>query len=260
MIILNEKEWVEEAMQNSDLGSKPFYTLSRVCRYYMDRGYDLDNSRAKTEGFLIQCDPRASMVLWNNCIENAVKNALKHPLIQIESITISKTEMDKISQLNGIQMKKLAFTLLCIAKYWNMVNADNNNWVNSKDSEIMRIANVSATISKQNDMYHKLYELGLVRFSKKVDSLNTCVTFIDSGEPFIYVSDFRNLGYQYMKAIGTDVFECQNCGIVMSNRLKSKYTTRKYCPDCAFAIKLKKDAEFSARAREKKKMKDACTS
>jgi len=38
-IILKENEWAEKMIQDRSLGKKPYQTLYRVARYYLDSGY-----------------------------------------------------------------------------------------------------------------------------------------------------------------------------------------------------------------------------
>ena len=249
MINLNERIWVESMLDSLDLGNKPVYTLSRVCRYYMDKGYSDNEARCMVEGFLLQCDPRASVVLWNNTLDIAQRIAKKNPLIEIDSINVSGSELERIKALDGKQIQRLAFTLLCLSKYWNDVNQKNNNWVNTKDSEIMKLANIKTSSKRQDDMFRTLRDSGYIKFAKKIDSLNTCVVFADNDEPVLRIDDFRNLGFQYIKATGGEVFECENCGLVMKSEEKKRGRNKMYCQECAIKINIQKTLGRMARYR-----------
>ena len=90
------------------------------------------------------------------------------------------------------------------------------------------MANINTSIKRQSLMYYNLNENGMVQFSKKVDNTNVRVCFISPGDTAMVVTDFRNLGYQYLRHHGEPYFECQNCGITV----KSENTTgrkQKYC-------------------------------
>ena len=39
MIILNEKEWAENAIQERVVGKRPTETLYRIAKYYFEEGY-----------------------------------------------------------------------------------------------------------------------------------------------------------------------------------------------------------------------------
>lgn len=234
-VVLNEHDWARECIETRNLGKKPFETLSRVAKYYLDKDYGKKEARKATEQFLLQCEPTASLPKWADTIELALNRALKYDAIQIDSIEITEPEMAKIDALEGKQIRRLAFTLLCLAKYWNLVNPNCDSWVNNKDSEIMRMANINTSIKRQSLMYYNLNELDMIQFSRRVDNTNVRVCFIEDGDPVMTVTDFRNLGYQYLKYHGEPYFECANCGLVIKQNTTAGRKL-KYCRDCAAEV------------------------
>lgn len=254
-IVLNEHYYAEQAIQTRSLGKKPSETLSRVARYYID---SCDSStkrtiRSKLDLFLLQCDSTASIPKWSKMLDFATDWAFKHEAIQINSIIITKPEMDKIDSLDGKQIRRLAFVLLCLSKYWNIVNSQNDNWVNSKDNEIMAFANINTSIRRQCAMYATLRDTGLIQFSKKVDNTNVRVCFAEDGDIAMTITDLRNLGYQYLKYHGEPYFECSNCGIttkITNPENKNSSWKQKYCRDCAVEIKTKQNVNSVMRHRK----------
>lgn len=251
-IVLNEHYYAEQAIQTRSLGKKPSETLSRVARYYID---SCDSStkktiRSKLDLFLLQCDSTASIPKWSKMLDFATDWAFKHEAIQIDSIVITKPEMDKIDSLDGKQIRRLAFVLLCLSKYWNIVNSQNDNWVNSKDNEIMAFANINTSIRRQCAMYATLRDAGLIQFSKKVDNTNVRVCFAEDGEVEMTITDLRNLGYQYLKYHGEPYFECTNCGITVKIDEPTKGRKQKYCKECAVEIKTKQNVNAVMRHRK----------
>ena len=261
-IILNEYEWAEKAIRDHDLGSKPLETLSRVARYYHENQCSKKEIRDKLEAFLLQCDPRASTVKWSGSLDWAMRRVGKYPLIQMDSVDITTPELERIEKLGGKQIRRLAFTLLCVGKYWDNVSEKNNHWVNSEDREIIRMANISTSIRRQCAMYKDLLDFGLIRFSKKVDNLNVQLLFITPGEVAMRIRDFRNLGYQYMRQYESGYYECESCGItakvpeksgksVVTQRTPQRGGQWKYCPDCAAKIRALQNVEAMRRRRAK---------
>ena len=239
-IVLNEHEWAEEMIASRSLGKKPYETLSRVAKYYLDKNYSKKDTRALLDSFLVQCDPTVSLPRWSDTLDYAVAKALKYDAIKIDCINISAPEMKKIKNLKGRQLQRIAFTLLCLSKYWRAVNPDSDGWVNNKDSEIMRMANVNTSIKRQSLMYHTLHEEGFIRFSKKIDNTNVKVCFEEEGDICLSITDFRNLGYQYLKYNGDpNYFECENCGITEKIRNPKNGRRKKYCSECAVEIATK---------------------
>lgn len=236
--ILNEHEWARDMIESRSLGKKSFETLSRVARYYMDEGYKRDEARRLLELFLLQCRPDASSALWMDTLDKAVSYAEKHKAIMIDRIIVTKPEMDAIAGLDGVQARRLAFTLLCLAKYYDAINPRANHWVCAEDSDIMAMANIITSMRRQCAMYKQLREAGMIAFSRRVDNTNVCVLFVSNGEPAIEIDDMRNLGNQYLFAVGVPgFFRCSDCGIIAKNasgRLdrETRGRIRQRCDDC----------------------------
>lgn len=251
-IVLNEHEWAEEMISSRSLGKKPFETLYRVSRYYIDNGIPKNEVRKMLDVFLIQCEPTASIPKWADTLDAALSRAVRYEAVSIKSIDITKAEMNKIDSLDGKQIRRLAFTLLCLAKYWDIVGKTSEHWVNSKDSDIMRMANINTSIKRQSLMYYNLNAAGMIQFSKKVDNTNVKVCFMAPGEVVMSITDFRNLGYQYLKYHGEPYFECCNCGITTKYdkpNNKNSLWKQKYCKACAVEIATQQNVNSVMRLR-----------
>ena len=249
MIVLNENEWAEEMIKAQSLGDNPFETICRVARYYIDEGYDTGRTKSKVEIFLQQCDPNISIPKWDATIDMAIKRASKRPAVNIDSIPVFKEELDVINSIDGKPIKRLAFTLLCLAKYWSIVNDNNTNWVNTSDIDIKKMANIRTSISRESDMYRRLRELGLIAFSKKVNNLNVRVLFCGGTEEVMSITDFRNLGNQYLMYCGEPYYKCQNCGIVTKLKYTGGGSRPKYCSECAYKLKIQLTVNSVMRRR-----------
>jgi len=249
-IVLNEYEWAENAIADKELGKKPFETLSRIAKYYTYKGFSKKEVRAKLDEFLLSVDPNISLVTWSGTLDNAAKYATKYQLIMIDDIEITKNEMQTIDAIDGKQLRRLAFTLLCLAKYFYAVSPKTDYWVSTPDNEIMNMANINTSIKRQSAMFNQLHELGLIRFSKKIDNLSVQVLFIKDGETAIRIDDFRNLGYQYLMYHGKEYYKCQNCGLTTHDDRETKTgPKRKYCRECAYKIYLQQTINSVMRIR-----------
>lgn len=253
-IVLNEYEWAKKMLDNHDFGKKPIETLNRVSKYYYANQYTKKEVRELLDNFVIQCDPSASLVHWSDALDRVAKNAMKYPIIQLSGVDITTKELEKIQTLTGTQIRRLAFTLLCVAKYWNLTSPNNNGWVNTSDKEIMQMANIKTSVKRQSVMFSELRDNGFIRFSKKIDNLNVQVTFMQDGDVAIHIQDFRNLGYQYLKYYGGCYFECENCGITVKMCDSYRGRPQKYCPNCAIEIKTKQNVNSVMRHRSKCKI------
>lgn len=248
-IVLNEYEWAERMIDNNEIGKKPIETLSRVAKYYYANHYSKKEIRKLLDTFLAKCDPTTSLVHWSDTLDKVAKGADKYPLIRLDGVSITKGELEKINALSGKQIRRLAFTLLCVAKYWDAISPTNNHWVNSPDKEIMQMANISTSIKRQSMMFGVLRDAGMIRFSKKIDNLNVQVTFIEDGDTVLYIQDFRNIGYQYLKYMGEPYFDCVNCGITVKIQEPARGRRQKYCSNCAVELHTKQKVESVMRRR-----------
>lgn len=254
-IVLNEHHSAEESIRSNSLGRKPSETLYRVARYYIDNAgcpYTKKDIRNKLDLFVLQCDPSISIPKWEGLLDFITDKAFKREAILIDSIAITEPEMRKINNLEGKQLKRLAFTLLCLAKYWNIVNKKNDCWVNNKDNEIMAFANINTSVRRQCGMYAALREAGLVQFSKKIDNTNVKVCFMEDGDIVLKITDLRNLGYQFLKYCGEPYFECLNCGITVKETEPHKGRKQKYCKECAIEVSTKQRVNSIMRRKSDK--------
>lgn len=252
-IVLNEYEWAEQMINNHELGKKPIETLSRVAKYYYANKYSKKDVRKLLDTFLTQCDPSVSLIHWSDTLDRVAKSVDKFPIICLDGICITQKELEKIETLGGKQVKRLAFTLLCVAKYWDAVSNSNNHWVNSSDKEIMQMANINTSVKRQSMMFGELRDVGFIRFSKKIDNLNVQVTFMEDGETAMFIQDFRNIGYQFLKHYGEPYFDCVNCGITVKIQEPSRGRRQKYCPSCAVELHTKQKVESVMRRRNSSK-------
>lgn len=183
------------------------------------------------ESFMLVSYPNFNPVKWQETIERQVKKAKKYSLIEIGFIPITKNELDTIKSIKNKPQERLAFTLLCLAKFGNAVNPQNNDWTNREDKEIFRMANTQVSVKKQSAMMNSLRNKGLIQYSRIVDNLNTNVLFIDNeSEVVLEIEDFRNLGYEYVLYCGEKFFKCENCGVLVRQNEKNN---KKLCNECS---------------------------
>lgn len=247
-IILNELEWTKKAMAENDLGQNAAETLGRVAKYYAMLGYKKADIRKEVEAFFLRCKPYASVVCWSDTIESAVKYGMKHQFIMIDRVVVTKPEMEKIKAVKGVQAQRLAFTLLCIAKFTMLVEPKTDGWVNT-ERDIMKMANINTSYKRQNLLYGQLLDEGMLQASKRITNLNVRVLYMEDGEAELAITDYRNLGNQYMKYLGKPYFVCKNCGQTVKIPANANPWSMKYCPDCAAQVKIKKSVDSVMRRR-----------
>ncbi|MDR2357882.1 MAG: hypothetical protein LBD92_07370 [Oscillospiraceae bacterium] len=232
-MLVDERETALRAMEDGELGVHATKTLSAVAKYCRAEGYD----RRAIEDTLLGLLTRRN---WNNPADRqsyARKIAAasdKYGLVRIDSIQMTENEMDACGRLKGVQIQRLMFTLLFLAKYGNAVNPKNNDWVNRDDGEIFSLANIKTGETRKSLMLNNLYGQGLIRFSDAITNLNINVLCVDHSpnadeNAAFTVSDIRNIGAQYMLYAGEPYMRCRACGLV----IRRTGSRQMYCKDCA---------------------------
>lgn len=239
-IVLDEIKRAEEILKHGEIGSKPTATLFLLAKYYRHKeNLTRKQTFEKLDDFM-QCHyPNYSSALWEDKIEQISKKAEKYLLHEISSISITQKELDQIMALKNLKYEKLLFSMLCSAKFYNEVSEKNNNWVNSGIPELFKTAGV--TVKHKNDKFlylNDLHETGLISFSARNDNLNIKINFIDATAiPVLEISDFRELGYEYLHYLGKGIFiRCTECSRLVLKKSKKDFST-KYCKECAKAKK-----------------------
>lgn len=246
-IILNEREYAEKCLELNSLGYIPYETLTIISRYYSDLGFNQQEIEKQLEYFLIKSVPNINVTKWQNLIDNRAKNAHKHHLVEIDKIIITKHEMSLISKLEKDTLKRLMFTLLCVAKYGNAKNKNNNSWTNREDKEIFRLANITTSLKQQSLLINQLKNIGYIKYCKVIDNLNLNVQIVDNNtsekDIALAITDFRNLGYQCMNYYNNRYTHCKNCGLI----IPKKSNRQKYCVECAVEINREKSCDRKRR-------------
>ena len=165
-----------------------------------------------------------------------------------EYIPIYENELKVIESLPNDRQKKLMFTFFALARYMNC-----DGWINKKTSkgisEAFKLANVTLTSDKRNELLHELYSNGYISLGKKVDNLNIKVQLDDSGEVVYKIKEFNNIGNQYIGNFKKGYKQCKCCG----KKIKIQGTNHKYCQKCSKEIESENNIKRIKKCRETKK-------
>lgn len=210
--------------------SKTGLLLPMLARYYCHAlGYEEKKIKEKLNEFMTFHYPRYNPVDWSLRIEKYSSRASKYPLCQCEGIWITENELNTIESLQNKVMERLAFTLLCLAKFRNFKNENNHSWVTDSDSEIYKLACITTSAFDKDIRFNQLRDLGLIEFAKKVDNLSIHVLYTDDKSPRkLFINDFRKLGYEWRLYKGEEYIRCAGCKILV----RKTSLNRKYCKDC----------------------------
>lgn len=173
--------------------------------------------------------PNYKPVDWATTLERYANKAGKYPLCECKGVWVTENELKTISEIDDKVLERLAFTLLCLAKFRNFRNPNNHNWVNYSNGEIYSMACINTTAFDKDIKFNKLREFGLIEYAKKIDNLNIQILYTDDeSDKKLFVSDFRKLGNEWRLYKGEKYIRCTDCGIL----IKKTSNRRKYCKDC----------------------------
>lgn len=246
--ILNEKEYVENALASGDYADDIYKTLVLLAQYYYQYcGYRKVKITNLLLDFLVKnYAPYAhNKRQWAATCEKIARKTGGKTLLEISGVWVTASELETIAKIANKTLARLAFTMLCIAKLNNAKNTKNNNWVNLDSKDIFSAARVTGSRTQRDLKIADLLDLGLIELPKNNSKLNIRVAFLDDdSEKKIFVSDFRELGNLYRAEIEKNekFRKCNTCG---------KYSKYGLCGDCQKQQKAKEiEAEYIANTNE----------
>jgi hypothetical protein len=248
-LILNEVKYVKNLLDKGEVGRKPSSTLFLLAKYYYHQeNLNKNEIERKLDEFMSKNYPNYNKVFWENIIESISKKANKYKLNEIDEIAITKKEIEIIGTVEDARLERFLFTMLCYAKAYNMIYEKNDGWINTDISLIYNTARLRS--KRSDDKFHLVNQLlklshggiPMISISKKNTNRNIKVNFIDlEGEVTLYISDLRELGYEYMMYKGEGKFvRCVCCGIL----IRKKSNRSKYCSGCAKNIKNEQNKSY----------------
>jgi hypothetical protein len=248
-IILNEKKYAENALQNGEVDKYPTTTLRVIIKYLFRKNMSEEQIYGLIDDFIKKHLKDYNDVSRQKKIDDLISQVRNDEsnLLEIEQINITEKELDIIRNLNEIKLEKLAFVLLVYSKIYNIKNNNNTYWINSSTRDIFSDCKIAIVKKKQELLIHELINLGLVEISHIVDNTSIKIRFADENSSVgIVITDFRDFVYYYLKWRGEKIGECDEC----DRLFKANRNIHKYCKDCAKNIEKK---NWKHRKRKQRK-------
>lgn len=233
-LIMDEKKYAENVLNSDGYGDNTSRTTIILAKYFKSLGHSDKEIQAELEQTLSERVPRSTPQSRKMWIKKAIDVAKKYPLLEIDQVTITKPEMAKIEaihseKLKDYRVKRLAFTLVSLAKF-NLARGGQDGWVNLEWKYIFKIADLrGVTVEKQNQSIRELHKSGLIMVSPKIDSQSLQVLFLQDGEPAVIVDDINEAGAIYQQHMGRRYVKCQECG----KRVPVTNGRTQRCSECA---------------------------
>lgn len=237
--IFNEKEYIESIITSKQVDlSNPVNTIRKLARYnYYVNNYSKSKNYNAIVEYMSENFKDFSEITYQKSIDGCIRDVDKTPFRSIKCVQITKRELDKISNLDDIKKQKLAFVLLCTAKYRDQYNPDNCHKTDISATDLYKMARVVLPRDQRNIYLHFLIQDGLIEQHNNSKTKNKKLLFVseDSNDKVVLKLkevDFKELAYAYMfwKNNGEGFTKCQRCGKTIK---QSKTKPRKYCEECA---------------------------
>lgn len=244
-IILNEYEILNDALEKRIIRDKDTDTISVLARYYFSKNMNTENVYKLIEDFMENNSPTYDSEISSDYIRGFIEhihNSQRYNLINIQAITISETEWERIISLNNKKAEKLAFVMLVYQKITEIRKPKSNGWINVEVSDILLEAGFKSqkeNIKEFNSLYVNNY-IGLKTLG--LDSI--LINFRDIKEqskPKITITNFEKIITYYDEhRNGNKYKECELC----KKRIKVTNNKIKYCAPCAKKVKREKNSEY----------------
>lgn len=230
--ILNEKAFIENALNTGDYAGDIYKTLVLLSQYYYQYcGFRKVKITSLILEFLQKNYPPylKNKRQWEATCEKIARKTGGKTLLEISGVWVTASELETIAGIENKTLARLAFTMLCVAKMNNARNENNNSWVNLDSKDIFDAARVAGSRTQRDLRIADLLDLGLIELPKNNNKLNIRVAFLNNeSENKMFISDFRELGNLYRAEIEKNekIKQCKICGKYSHN---TKFCI---CADC----------------------------
>ena len=188
---------------------------------------------------------------YSNLISDAIKGAHKYPFYNIDSIKITKSELDMISSMDDLRAEKVLFVLLCMAKQQSVSNGFTNGLVKYSITDLCKMARISVPADDREYILYKIVQKGFLGYPKKNNTQCLIVNFIHDDDVVLSLDeiDCQELAYVYLdwKNNGKGYTRCQMCNRLMK---QSKTRPKKYCENCAKEVQTEQKRLWAEKNRK----------
>lgn len=269
MMILNEEKFARDVLmgQRDDVKSikQKIDLIARYNHHVLRKNND--DSYSSIIKWLEKHHDIFSEQGYSNIISDCIKKAAKKPFYYVESIKITKKEMDIIKEQSNLRHEKILFVLLCMAKVQRVAYGFDNGLITYNITELFKAARVSVPVDERENILHEFLKLGLIGLPFKNDTKCLFIKFVDEEEDDVELElseqDCGELAYAYLKHTEqSKIARCAKCGKLIKKSQKFGDMC-KGCQECYVGMKTKWcvdcGKEFSVDSRNMTKCRcDEC--
>lgn len=177
--------------------------IKMLARYnYFIRNLDYDANRKNIKTFVDVAMPNVDINEFANIINSAARNAKKYPIVNIQEILITKSELEVISSLNDLKQEKILFVILAMAKYNHTLHDGKYGYTAyCKYSELFKMAKVSVPTKDRAYFMQFVVRNGLIDIPSTPGVVAMKPLFVDDSNENVALKiglvEFNNLADTY---------------------------------------------------------------
>lgn len=227
MMILNEEKYAKDVLtgQRDDVKSirQKIDLIARYNHHVLHK--NSDDSYSSIIKWLEKHHDIFSEQSYSNIISDCIKKAAKRPFYYVDSVKVTKKEMDLITAQNNLRYEKILFVLLCMAKVQSISYGFDNGLISYNITELFKTARVSVPVNERENILHEFLKMDLIGLPMKNDTKCLFVKFIDESEDDVVLElnekDCGELAYAYLKHTGkSKIARCSKCGKLIKQSKK----------------------------------------
>lgn len=240
MLILNEEAYAKKLYDRQNADIKSVVTLvGYITRYQLHALHYSDEDNYKyTVEWMTKYHGNFDESYYSNLIADAIKKAHKNDFYHMESIQITKSELEIISSLDNLRAEKVLFVLLCMAKQQSVAYGFVNGLVKYSLPSLCKEARISVPSDEREYILYNIVQCGFLGYPKKNNTQCLIVNFINNDDEVVLnlsEVDCQELAYVYLnwKNNGEGYGRCAFCSRLIK---QSKKNTKRFCEACSTKI------------------------
>lgn len=253
MYILSESKLLEELLQTYNKPSEMSinYLITLLAKHFWSENKTISSlsENVKEEMIKFNITDYQEYIYSkkiNEICTDICNNSDKRILKELDFIPVYQSDINLISSLPTDKHKKIMFTLIVNARYMN-----SNGWINKKTessiTQLFKDANINGGSDLRNGLLYELYIKGYISFAKANMNQNIKINHFEHDDIIAYkVTDFKNLGNQYLGNFKNGYMMCEKCGKIV----RKSNNRRKYCKHCYEDINREQTQERMAKIRK----------
>jgi len=234
MLIFNEKTQYYNLIENGFEKYPNKRDLIILCNQWLKNGIEKDNLKKRMVEFCCECNSQFNYAKNEKLLLDVLKNIenIGNEISAFEfstNIVFFKSEIDKIKELKSKNLQKIAFIMICLAKWRNANFIYLNSESTIKLKDIFKFAGIKATGIEQERTLYELNSCGFTDVQLKPILKYIIPAILFEGEIILNFEIDENMISHWIKFAYP---HCERCGceiIKQSNK-------QKYCKECAKLI------------------------